>query len=113
MTYNRTLVISGVYAMLCNGDNLVCFRSDEGMMLQYKGMRFSIDKVTDLKKEGNDFFLIYNGMNGVEVIKDTITTPVINDYLTMAEKDDFNFLQYVYNLSQDKERQSVVFNKQI
>lgn len=107
---NANEQVSGVYARLYNGDYLVCFRSDEGIMLQYKGVQFNIDKVTDLEKEGHDYFLKYNG---IEMIKDTITPTVINNYLTMEEEDDFNFLLYVYNLSRDKERQSIVFNKRI
>ena len=104
--------ITGVYAKLCDGTYLVCFRNDRGiLMLQYKGVQFSIEQVVDLEKKGNDFFLICNGVSNVEVIKDTIMSTEMSDcYLTMEEDDDFNFLLYIYRLSQDKDRQLRVFN---
>ena len=80
-------------------------------MLQYKGVQFSIEQVVDLEKKGNDFFLVYNGVSNSEVIKDTIISTEMSDcYLTMEEDDDFNFLLYIYRLSQDKGRQLRVFN---
>lgn len=102
-------VVSGVYAKIRNGDYFKCYRKGSDIMLQYQSEKFSIDNVIGLHTDKNDYYLEYSGIQGIQRIKDTVEASNINDYLTMSDEEDFNFLLYVYKLSQDKGRQSIVF----
>jgi hypothetical protein len=100
--------IKGYYKKL-KSEKLLFYRFNAELNLFYMNEKYGLDNILNFKQDEfeNVLTLKSNLGNKISIREDYIRD---NDFLTITDEEDYNFLKFIYNISKRKERQEIVFN---